>query len=46
MLLARLVTVRHDYDPGEEYRPATGAAPGRGWLARLVAAISPRKRAG
>jgi hypothetical protein len=45
MLLARLVTGRYGYASGEEnYRPTLVAAPGRGWVARLLMAMALRKR--
>jgi hypothetical protein len=47
MLLARLVTVRSGNDPADDYsRPANVAGASKGWLTRLFAAISLRKRVG
>jgi hypothetical protein len=45
MLLARLVTGRYGYAAGEQHpHPATVAAAGQGWFARLLTAIFARKR--
>jgi hypothetical protein len=47
MLLARLVTVRYGNEAGDDYaRPAAVAAASKGWLTRLLTAISLRKRLG
>ena len=45
MLLARLVTGRYGYSAGDEYSRSVAASPvSQGWLTRLLAAISVRKR--
>jgi hypothetical protein len=46
MLLARLVTGRYGYLPGDERPPMTAAPANRNWLARLVSAVFPKKSAG
>jgi hypothetical protein len=44
MLLARLVTVRHGYEAEDDFpRTRKVAAVSKGWLTRLLAAISLRK---
>jgi hypothetical protein len=44
MLLARLVTGRYGHEAVEEQPRPPMSASGQGWFARLVAAISIRKR--
>ncbi len=44
MLLARLVTGRYGYLGEDQPRPSLAPAAEHSWLARLVAAVFPRKK--
>ena len=46
MLLARLVTGRYGYEAGEEQPRPSSVSSSQGWLSRLVATLSVRKKAG
>jgi hypothetical protein len=46
MLLARLVTGRYGYETAEEQPRPYSAPASQGWISRLVAMLSIRKRTG
>jgi hypothetical protein len=46
MLLARLVAGRYGYETAEEQPGPYSAPASQGWLSRLVAMLSGRKKAG